>query len=80
MNRTSGKTFSDAYIEFITVEDANTAIETRNKTILKGRIVTISKSSQEELMKSLFPSWTGNYSKGKLFIIYHITFTKLIFK
>ncbi|KAG4103524.1 hypothetical protein H8356DRAFT_929016 [Neocallimastix lanati (nom. inval.)] len=57
MNRTSGKTFSDAYIEFITEEDANTAIETRNKTILKGRIVTISKSSQKELMKSLFPSW-----------------------
>jgi len=66
MNRTSGKTFSDAYIEFITEEDANTAIETRNKTILKGRIVTISKSSQKELMKSLFPSWAGNYTKGYL--------------
>ncbi|OUM67613.1 hypothetical protein PIROE2DRAFT_58657 [Piromyces sp. E2] len=63
MNRTSGKTFSDAYIEFVTIEDANIAIETRNKTILKGRIVTISRSSQEELMKSLFPSWAGNHSK-----------------
>ncbi|KAG0179607.1 hypothetical protein DFQ29_001893 [Apophysomyces sp. BC1021] len=59
MDRTTGKTLSDAYVEFASVNDLQRAIETRHQKPLKGRIVTVSECSQEELLSVVFSKWRG---------------------
>ncbi|KAI7901470.1 uncharacterized protein BX663DRAFT_562363 [Cokeromyces recurvatus] len=61
MNRTTGKTLSDAYVEFASVLDMQRAIETRNQKPLKGRIVSVTECSQEELLMTIFPKWRGQF-------------------
>ncbi|KAF7722365.1 hypothetical protein EC973_003210 [Apophysomyces ossiformis] len=61
MDRTTGKTLSDAYVEFATIHDLRRAIETRHQKPLKGRIVTVSECSQEELLSVVFSKWRGQF-------------------
>jgi hypothetical protein len=61
MDRTTGKTLSDAYVEFLTVGDMRRAIETRHQKPLKGRIVSVSECTQEELLGVVFPKWRGTF-------------------
>lgn len=61
MDRTTGKTLSDAYIEFTTASDLRRAIEIRNQKPLKGRIVSVVECSQEELLSVVFPKWRGQF-------------------
>ncbi|CAG8493795.1 14224_t:CDS:10 [Cetraspora pellucida] len=62
MDRTSGKTLSEAYIELATPAEAHRAVDTRNMKPLKGRLVSCMRSSQEDLMKAVFPKWKGEFS------------------
>ncbi|KAI9320871.1 hypothetical protein BX666DRAFT_2024480 [Dichotomocladium elegans] len=61
MDRTTGKTLSDAYVEFAGMADLRRAIETRHHKPLKGRIVTVSECSQEDLLRVVFPKWRGQF-------------------
>lgn len=61
MDRTTGKTLSDAYVEFSTIADMRRAIDTRNQKPLKGRIVSVTECSQEELLAVVFPKWRGKF-------------------
>lgn len=56
--KSTGKTFSDAYVEFDTSDNAKEVLFNMNRTNLKGRVVSVRMSSQEELMRRLFPNWT----------------------
>lgn len=60
-----GKTLSHAYVELTTEDIAKTALrEVQNSVLGKGkraRGVTVTRSSQEELMRALFPSWKGAF-------------------
>ncbi|KZT68951.1 hypothetical protein DAEQUDRAFT_307771 [Daedalea quercina L-15889] len=60
-----GKTLSHAYAEMATAEAAKAALRSAQNSVLgrgkRARGVTVTKSSQEELMKALFPSWQGNF-------------------
>ncbi|KAM7201394.1 hypothetical protein V8F20_004858 [Naviculisporaceae sp. PSN 640] len=72
MERTTSKT-QDAYVEFVTVEDAMKSVERMQMAIKRGRLprlgdrpVTITLSSQCQLMKDLFPlakglMWVGQH-------------------
>ncbi|KAI8359848.1 hypothetical protein EDC96DRAFT_595781, partial [Choanephora cucurbitarum] len=61
MDRTTGKTLSDAYVEFATTMDMKRAIETKNQKPLKGRIVSVIECTQEELLSVVFPKWRGQF-------------------
>ncbi|KAI8980996.1 hypothetical protein BDB01DRAFT_851411 [Pilobolus umbonatus] len=61
MDRYTGKTLSDAYVEFANKEDVYLAIDTTNQTALKGRIITVTECSQEELLTVIFPKWRGQF-------------------
>jgi hypothetical protein len=61
MVRDTGKTRSDAFVEVANSIDANFTLRERQRRILKGRIVTISRSSQEELMRAVFPTFPGDF-------------------
>lgn len=60
-----GKTLSHAYVELATEDIAKAALrEVQNSVLGKGkraRGVTVTRSSQEELMRALFPSWKGAF-------------------
>ena len=56
----------DAYVEFVTLDDANKAVEKHHQHLLSGRVsrlgdrpVDVELSSQESLMKDLFPLARG---------------------
>lgn len=61
MDRTTGKTLSDAYVEFASVADMRRAIDTRHQKPLKGRVVSVYECSQEELLSVIFPKWRGQF-------------------
>ncbi|KAM3582832.1 hypothetical protein VKS41_004597 [Umbelopsis sp. WA50703] len=61
MDRTTGKTLSDAYIEFMSYNDMRCAIEQCNMRPLKGRIVGVQECTQEELLRVVFPKWRGKF-------------------
>ncbi|KAI8992028.1 hypothetical protein BDF20DRAFT_909719 [Mycotypha africana] len=61
MDRNTGKTLSDAYIEFTSIADMRRAMHTRNQRPLKGRIISVVESSQEEILKAIFPKWRGQF-------------------
>jgi hypothetical protein len=55
MNRLTGKTLSECFIEFATVADAQTALEHQGThRIIKGREVSLLPSTQKEFMAALF--------------------------
>ncbi|OAA35768.1 RNA recognition motif domain protein [Metarhizium rileyi] len=65
MERVTSKTM-DAYVEFVTLDDANRAVEKHQHHLLSGRVsrlgdrpVEVELSSQESLMKDLFPLARG---------------------
>ncbi|ORX60689.1 hypothetical protein DM01DRAFT_1371240 [Hesseltinella vesiculosa] len=61
MDRTTGKTLSDAYVEFASMADLQIAIETRHQCSLKGRVVSVMPCEQDELLKAVFPKWRGQF-------------------
>lgn len=61
MDRTTGKTLSDAYVEFVSYSDMQCAIEQCNMRPLKGRIVGVQECSQEEFLRVVFPKWRGKF-------------------
>ncbi|KAH7882435.1 hypothetical protein F5I97DRAFT_1931615 [Phlebopus sp. FC_14] len=64
-----GKTLSHAYVEIAIEEVARAALrEVQNSVLGKGkraRGVTVTRSSQEELMRALFPSWKGKFDGSR---------------
>jgi hypothetical protein len=64
IDRSSGKTVSNAFVEVLETSEAQRAVTTFHRKPLKGRLVHVSLSDQDELLKSLFPSWAGNFVKG----------------
>ncbi|KAI9459194.1 hypothetical protein BJY52DRAFT_1266922 [Lactarius psammicola] len=60
-----GKTLSHAYVEMPNEEAARASLRTAQNSVLgkgkRARGVTVTRSSQEELMKALFPSWQGPF-------------------
>ncbi|OCH93331.1 hypothetical protein OBBRIDRAFT_725078 [Obba rivulosa] len=60
-----GKTLSHAYVEMTNAEAAKAALRSSQNAVLgkgkRARGVTVTRSSQEELMRALFPSWLGNF-------------------
>ncbi|CAG8558974.1 1877_t:CDS:10 [Paraglomus occultum] len=62
MDRNTGKTHAEAYIEFLNQHEAQLAVSTRNLKPLKGRLVSLHHSSQAELMRATFPKWKGKFS------------------
>jgi hypothetical protein len=58
----TGKTLSEAYIEFATTAEAQRAVNTRNMKPLKGRLVSCKQSCQEDLMRAVFPKWNGEFT------------------
>ncbi|KAG9065138.1 hypothetical protein KI688_002460 [Linnemannia hyalina] len=66
MDRTSGKTFNSAFIELaLTTRQAGMVAQARNQRVLKGRQVSVELSSQDELLRSVFPKWTGDFVDGE---------------
>jgi hypothetical protein len=61
MDRTTGKTLSDAYVEFVSYSDMQCAVEQCNMRPLKGRIVGVQECSQEEFLRVVFPKWRGKF-------------------
>ncbi|KAI9305229.1 hypothetical protein BJ944DRAFT_239845 [Cunninghamella echinulata] len=61
MDRTTGKTLSDAYVELVSHHDLKRAIETKNQKSLKGRTVTVTECQQDELLTMIFPKWRGKF-------------------
>ncbi|RKO83424.1 hypothetical protein BDK51DRAFT_49976 [Blyttiomyces helicus] len=60
MNRETGKTQSECFVEFPTVGDAQRAlVRNSGRGCLRGRNVVAAWSSQEELRAALFPTWAG---------------------
>lgn len=65
MERVTSKTM-DAYVEFLSLDDANKAVEKHHQHALNGRVgrlgdrpVDVELSSQESLMRDLFPLARG---------------------
>ncbi|KAG0263923.1 hypothetical protein BGZ95_003689 [Linnemannia exigua] len=69
MDRTSGKTFNSAFVELaLTTPQAGMVAQARNQRVLKGRQVSVELSSQDELLRSVFPKWTGDFASGEPFV------------
>ncbi|KAF9348084.1 hypothetical protein BGX26_000471 [Mortierella sp. AD094] len=65
MDRATGKTFNSAFIELaLTPHQAGMVASARNLKVLKGRLVTVELSSQDELLRAVFPKWTGQFLQG----------------
>ena len=60
-----GKTMSHAFVEMMDEEAARAALRAAQNSVLgkgkRARGVTVTRSSQEEIMKALFPSWRGRF-------------------
>ncbi|KAF9195429.1 hypothetical protein BGZ51_000003 [Haplosporangium sp. Z 767] len=66
MERGTGKTINSAFIELaLTPYQAGMVAEARNLKVLKGRVVTVELSSQDELMRNVFPKWVGEFANGE---------------
>ncbi|CUA78145.1 hypothetical protein RSOLAG22IIIB_02763 [Rhizoctonia solani] len=64
LDRVDGRTLNHAYVE-TTLDYARSALRTHQNKVLgysrRARAVTITLSSQRELMHTLFPSWSGRF-------------------
>ncbi|KAL4078131.1 hypothetical protein V8B97DRAFT_2003368 [Scleroderma yunnanense] len=64
-----GKTLSHAYVELATEDIAKAALRDAQNSVLgkgkRARGVTVTRSSQEELMRALFPSWKGAFDGSR---------------
>ncbi|KAI9168304.1 hypothetical protein H9P43_007676 [Blastocladiella emersonii ATCC 22665] len=61
MIRETGKTRSDAFVELCCMDDVMLALRDRQRRILRGRVVTVHRSSQAELMRTVFPAFAGEF-------------------
>ncbi|OLL23233.1 Epithelial splicing regulatory protein 1 [Neolecta irregularis DAH-3] len=61
MDRMSGKTSSDCYVEFTSLSDAQRIVQRKHNRLLGSRNVSLSISTKEELMKIIFPKWRGDW-------------------
>lgn len=61
MNKTTGKTLSDAYVELAPNVNVQAAIRKVKRTPVKGRKLFLAESSQGELMSKLFSGWPGKF-------------------
>ncbi|KAI9204059.1 uncharacterized protein BJ171DRAFT_507547 [Polychytrium aggregatum] len=61
MNRVTGKTLSDAFVEFPSIAEAQAAMELHRgqRIVVKGRCLALQPSCQEELLTTLFPTRYG---------------------
>ncbi|KAJ2955865.1 hypothetical protein NQZ79_g8199 [Umbelopsis isabellina] len=64
VDRSSGKTLSNAFVELKDQKEAHHAVASCNRKPLKGRLVHVSMSSQDELLNAIFPSWSGDFQDG----------------
>lgn len=55
---------SNAYVETLSTAEAQRAISVYHRKPLKGRLVHVHRSSQDELLKALFSSWEGEFRRG----------------
>lgn len=62
MDRMTGKTLSDCYIEFLSESEAIRAAEYGNQRILKNRLVSVSVCSHDEFLGITFPSWESGFT------------------
>ncbi|KAI8143848.1 hypothetical protein BJV82DRAFT_656768 [Fennellomyces sp. T-0311] len=69
INKSTGKTQSEAYIEVATEHDAYIAVKHFPHTPVKGRKLYIAKSSQEKLFQKIFPQWKGTFMDGRPFFL-----------
>ncbi|KAI0635245.1 hypothetical protein C8Q77DRAFT_1054363 [Trametes polyzona] len=64
-----GKTLSHAFAEMVDEDAARAALRCSQNSVLgkgkRARGVTVTRSSQEELMRALFPSWQGNFDGSR---------------
>ncbi|EIW77199.1 hypothetical protein CONPUDRAFT_157462 [Coniophora puteana RWD-64-598 SS2] len=64
-----GKTLSHAFVELSSSEEAKATLRDAQNAVLgrgkRARGVTVTRSSQEDLMRALFPSWKGNFDGSK---------------
>ncbi|KAF9336807.1 hypothetical protein BG006_007318 [Podila minutissima] len=66
MDRATGKTFNSAFVELaLTPVDAGMIAQAKNLKVLKGRVVTVELSNQDELLRSVFPKWVGLFENGE---------------
>ncbi|KAG8807846.1 hypothetical protein FRC17_004237, partial [Serendipita sp. 399] len=68
IDRRDGRTLSYAYME-VTAESMKTILRARQNTILgsgkRARAVTVTVSTQDALMREIFPSWKGHFHGSK---------------
>ncbi|KAL1927394.1 hypothetical protein VTP01DRAFT_4023 [Rhizomucor pusillus] len=64
IDKFTGKTLGDAYIELNSEEDVTKLSQELRHARLRGRRLSIKCSSQDELLSSLFPKWPGTFSGG----------------
>ncbi|KAI7848730.1 hypothetical protein BDC45DRAFT_574618 [Circinella umbellata] len=65
IDKISGKTQKDAFVEFNSEEELDIALKyLKRNPALKGRKVVVSRSSTEELFRNVFPSWKGVFING----------------
>ncbi|KAI0674379.1 hypothetical protein C8Q78DRAFT_1014437 [Trametes maxima] len=64
-----GKTMSHAFAEMVDEGAAKSALRSSQNSVLgkgkRARGVTVTRSSQEELMRALFPSWQGTFDGSR---------------
>ncbi|KAI9317484.1 hypothetical protein BX666DRAFT_2026764 [Dichotomocladium elegans] len=65
INKLTGKTLADAFVEVASEGDAVKAVKNYHHPPVKGRKIYIAVSSQDRLLKELFPEWPGKFVNGK---------------
>ncbi|KAG8966857.1 hypothetical protein FRB90_010926, partial [Tulasnella sp. 427] len=68
LERSTGKTLSHCFVELPDVDDARRVLrECQNKIIGSGkrtRAVSVTVSTQEEVMRNVFPNWRGSFASS----------------
>ena len=65
INKSTGKTQKEAFVEFDSEEDFAMAMKKlKSGSMFKGRKVNVIKSSTEELLRNVFPTWKGEFIDG----------------
>lgn len=57
MDRMTGKTLYDCYIEFPSESEAQRATEYGNQRFLKNRVVSATLCSHQQFLEIVFPNW-----------------------
>ncbi|KAG0168522.1 hypothetical protein DFQ30_004656 [Apophysomyces sp. BC1015] len=71
MNKATGKTLSDAYVEVAMDVNVVESIKKIKRTPIKGRKLFLMESSQGELMSKLFAGWPGKFKRDGTGILDH---------